>query len=44
LLHIARSGHSAILLPNSKVLATGGSVQKSNGTFGFTSTAELYTP
>jgi hypothetical protein len=43
-MNIGRDGHSAILLPNGQVLAAGGRVRKSNGTFDFTSTAELYTP
>ena len=43
-LNIARSGHSAILLPNGQVLAAGGSVQKPKGSSGPTSSAEFYTP
>jgi N-acetylneuraminic acid mutarotase len=43
-MNVARSSHSATLLPNGQVLAAGGMVQKSNRTFDFTSAAELYTP
>jgi hypothetical protein len=40
----ARAAHTTTLLPNGQVLAAGGEVNTSNGTFSVLGSAELYTP
>jgi hypothetical protein len=40
----ARAVHTATLLQNGQVLAAGGRVKNSNGTFSVLASAELYTP
>lgn len=43
-MHQARAAHTATLLQNGQVLAAGGEVKTSNGTFSVLASAELYTP
>jgi hypothetical protein len=40
----ARTVHTATLLRNGQVLAAGGEVKASNGTFTVLNSAEIYTP
>lgn len=43
-MHQARAAHTTTLLQNGQVLAAGGDVKTSNGTFSVLASAEIYTP